>query len=101
MAASYFLSTVDRLPEAPSDFGEFHGVPHLPGAWSWEVDGHFFQHPAWPCGHDDDAVGEEDSLLNGVGDEEQRSRLGSDAEQYLGQDVPSERVHRGEWLVHQ
>ena len=55
-----------------------------------------------PVGHHDDAVGQVDRLLDAVGDEQDRLfELGPQAQQFVLQVAPGERVERAEGFVHQ
>src|SRR4051812_9117762 len=99
-ALAHFL--FDERPDLVQVLEEPRLALEMEGARARDVDVEDGLDAPRPCAHHDDAVGEEDRLVDLVGNEEHRlAGLVPDLEQLLLHELARLRVERGKRLVHQ
>src|SRR6266853_2123712 len=92
----------DQVADAAHVLDEARVLPDVEAARAVKRDVEHRPHPARPRAHDHHPVGEEDRLVDGVGDEEHRlGLLVPDPLQLEVHLLPRHRVERAERLVHQ
>src|SRR5262245_17016948 len=68
--ASDHAHILKEMIDAPDDVDESGAFARIDAAWARQIDSDDFPHAARPRGHDNDAVGEKDRLLDAVGDKD-------------------------------